>query len=63
MQFPVTALGKPGDIKVTKSDATESQQRAVLNAVHKALYRPPMVDRKLTASPSVNFREVIYIKR
>ena len=63
MEFPVSALGKPGDIKVTKSDASESQQRSVLNAVHKALYRPRMVDRKLAASSGVQFREIIYIKR
>ena len=48
---------------MTKSDASESQQRAVLNAMHHALYRPRMVDRKLTASTGVQFREVIYIKR
>ena len=63
MEFPVNAQGKPGDIKVTKSDASESQQRAVLSAVHHALYRPRMVDRKLASSTGVQFREVIYIKR
>lgn len=63
MQFPVSAAGKPGDIKVTKSDTTESQQRAVLAAMHRALYRPRVVDRKPAATDGVQFREIIYVKR
>ena len=63
MKFSVNAQGKIGDIKVTKSDATESQQKAVMAAMHRALYRPRLVDRKLAAADSVEFREMVYNKR
>ena len=63
MEFPVNALGKPGDVKVTKSDASESQQRSVLSAIHRALYRPRFVDRKPAPTDGVRFREIIFLKR
>lgn len=63
MEFPVNERGKVGDIKVTNSDAPEAQQKQVMNALHRAIYRPRMVDRKLAATEGVKYREVVYIKR
>ena len=63
MKFPVNAQGKAGDIKVTNSDASESQQKAVMAAMHRALYRPRLVDRKPAATEGVEFREILYNKR
>lgn len=62
MQFPVNDRGRVGDIKVTNSDASESQQKSVMAAVHRALYRPRMVDRKLASTDDVKLREIIYVK-
>jgi tetratricopeptide (TPR) repeat protein len=63
MEFPVNEKGKVGNVKVTGSDASESLQKSVMNAMHRALYRPRMVDRKLAATEGVKFREVVYAKR
>jgi tetratricopeptide (TPR) repeat protein len=63
MKFPVNDQGKVGDIKVTNSDASESQQKAVMAALHRALYRPRFVDRKPAAADGVEFREILYNKR
>ena len=63
MEFPVNEKGRVGDIKVTKSDASESQQKSVMSAMHRALYRPRMVDRRLASATGVTFRETVYNKR
>ena len=63
MKFPVNEKGKVGDIKVTNSDASEPQQKAVMSALHRALYRPRLVDRKPAPSDGVGFREIVYNKR
>ena len=63
MQFAVNDRGRVGDIKVLNSDASESQQKSVMAAMHRALYRPRLVERKLAATDGVKFREIVYSKR
>ena len=63
LKFPVNEKGKVGDIKVTNSDASESQQKAVMAALHRASYRPRFMDRKPAATDGVSFREIVYNKR
>ena len=62
MEYPVNDRGRVGDIKVTNSDASESQQKSVMAAVHRALYRPRLVDRKPAATGGVKMREIVYAK-
>jgi len=62
MEYPVNDRGRVGDIKVTNSDASESQQKSVMAAVHRALYRPRLVDRKPAATDGVKMREIVYAK-
>ena len=63
LRFTVTADGRTTDISLTESDAPESQQKAVLNAVKRARYGPRLEDGEPVATTGVTLHELVVSKR
>jgi tetratricopeptide (TPR) repeat protein len=55
--FTVTKEGKAIDVTGSATDATESQQKAVLTSVRKARYAPRFENAEAVATQGVTFRE------
>jgi TonB family protein len=63
LRFTVTADGRTTDISLTESDAPESQQKAVLNAVKRARYGPRVEDGEPVATVGVTLHERVVSKK
>lgn len=61
--FNVKQSGDVTDVKVRASDAPESNQRTVANAVRRAIYAPRIVDGEMVDTPDVTLREQLLIKK
>jgi outer membrane biosynthesis protein TonB len=61
--FTVTKDGRTSDITVSDTDATESQQKAVLSAIRKARYAPRLEDGEPADTEAVKFRERLLSKK
>jgi hypothetical protein len=55
--FTVTKEGRTADVITSETDATESQQKAVLSSLRKARYAPRLENGEPTDTPGVKFRE------
>jgi tetratricopeptide (TPR) repeat protein len=61
--FTVTKDGRTTDITVSDTDATESQQKAVLSAIRKARYAPRLEDGEPADTEGVRLRERLLSKK
>jgi TonB family protein len=61
--FTVTKDGRTTDVKTLSSDATESQQKAVLTAVRRAHYAPRLEQGEPVDTEGVTFRERLLSKK
>lgn len=61
--FTVTKEGRTAEIRASSSDATESQQKAVLSALRKARYAPRLEQGEPVDTQGVTFRERLLSKK
>lgn len=61
--FIVTKDGRTTDVVASESDATESQQKAVVMAVRRARYAPRLENGQPVDTPGVKFRERVLSKK
>jgi tetratricopeptide (TPR) repeat protein len=61
--FTVTKEGRTAEVTTSDTDATQSQQKAVLAAVRKARYAPRLENGEPTDTPGVRFRERLLSKK
>jgi hypothetical protein len=61
--FTVTRDGRTTDIVASDTDATESQQKAVLSALRKARYAPRLENGEPADTVGVKFRERLLSKK
>jgi TonB family protein len=61
--FTVTKEGRTAEVTVSQTDATESQQKAVLSAVRRARYAPRIQNGEPADTPGVKFRERLLSKK
>jgi hypothetical protein len=61
--FTVTKDGRTTDVIASETDATESQQKAVLSAVRKARYAPRLEDGEPADTEGVKLRERLLSKK
>ena len=61
--FTVTKDGRTTDVVASESDATESQQKAVVMAVRRARYAPRLENGQPVDTPGVKFRERVLSKK
>jgi tetratricopeptide (TPR) repeat protein len=61
--FTVTKDGRTTDVTASDTDATESQQKAVLSAIRKALYAPRVENGEPVDTEGVKLRERLLSKR
>ena len=57
VSFTVTSTGRTADVQVVGGDGTESQQRAVINAVRKARYAPRLANGDPVDTTDVRLQE------
>ncbi|MFL6601243.1 MAG: tetratricopeptide repeat protein [Steroidobacteraceae bacterium] len=63
VSFTVTRDGRTTDITTSETDATESQQKAVLSAIRKARYAPRLENGEPVDTEGVKYRERVLSKR
>jgi len=61
--FTVTKDGRTTDVITSDTDATESQQKAVLSAIRKARYAPRLEDGEPADTAGVKLRERLLSKK
>jgi tetratricopeptide (TPR) repeat protein len=61
--FTVTKEGRTAEVTTSDTDATQSQQKAVLSAVRKARYAPRLENGEPADTPGVKFRERLLSKK
>jgi hypothetical protein len=61
--FTVTKDGHTTDVITSDTDATESQQKAVLSAIRKARYAPRLEDGEPADTAGVKLRERLLSKK
>jgi TonB family protein len=63
LRFTVTADGRTTDVRLTESDAPESQQKAVLYALKRARYGPRLENGEPVATTDVALHELVVAKK
>jgi TonB family protein len=63
VSFTVTSEGRTSDVTVVTSDATPSQQKAVVSAIRRARYAPRFLNGEAVETPGVRFRERLLSKK
>jgi tetratricopeptide (TPR) repeat protein len=63
VSFTVTKDGRTADVTTSDTDATESQQKAVLSAIRKAHYAPRLQNGEPADTEGVKFRERLLSKK